>query len=68
MVGTNLVVNGLNGVEGGVYVVWMSTNLTLTAWMPVATNVLEAGGYFTLTATNAVNRQLPKVFYRLQKQ
>jgi hypothetical protein len=68
LVGTNLVVNGLDGVQGGVYVVWMSTNLTLTAWMPVATNVLEAGGYFTLTATNAVNRQLPKVFYRLQKQ
>ena len=43
----------------------MSTNVALpfSQWTPVATNVLNASGNFTITATNAVNRNIPKRFY-----
>ena len=65
--GTNLVVNGSNGLSGRTYVVLMSTNLTLPSsqWTPVATNVLNADGNFTITATNAVDPNALQRFYRL---
>ncbi len=66
IVGTNLVITGLNGVNGGSYVILMSTNLI--SWNPVATNALGVDGYFTLTATNIVNRKIFNGFYKLQKQ
>jgi hypothetical protein len=46
----------------------MSTNVALpfSQWTPVATNVLNASGNFTITATNAVNRNIPKRFYILK--
>jgi hypothetical protein len=70
LAGTNLVINGLNGVAGGTYVVLMSTNLTLpiNQWTRVVTNVLGTSGDFTLTATNAVNPNTPEQFYLLQAQ
>jgi PKD repeat protein len=66
--GTNLVVNGSNGLSGQTYYVLMSTNVALpfSQWTPVATNVLNASGNFTITATNAVNRNIPKRFYILK--
>jgi hypothetical protein len=62
------VVNGENGLSGLSYVVLMSTNLTLPAsqWTPVATNVLNTSGNFTITATNAVDPNAPQRFYRLE--
>jgi len=68
--GTNLVINGSNGFSGTVYYVLMSTNvsLPLNQWTPVATNVLNASGNFTITATNAVNLNVPQCFYILQMQ
>jgi hypothetical protein len=36
--------------------------------LPVATNVLNADGNFTITATNAVNPNVPQAFYMLQTQ
>ena len=66
--GTNLVINANNGLSGLTYLVLMSTNLTLppSQWMPVATNVLNTSGNFTLTATNAVDPNAPQRFYRLE--
>jgi uncharacterized repeat protein (TIGR03803 family) len=68
--GTNLVVNGSNGVSGRTCFVLMSTNLTLTLsqWPPVATNVLNANGNFTIIATNAVDPKAPQRFYILKMQ
>src|SRR5580692_8836024 len=68
--GTNLVLNGSNGLSGGTYSVLMSTNLNLPAsqWTPVATNVLSTSGDFTLTVTNAFVRSAPKRFYTLELQ
>jgi hypothetical protein len=42
--------------------------LPLSQWTPVATNVLSAGGNFTITATNTVTRGVPQRFYILQEQ
>ena len=66
--GSNLVVNGNNGLSGLTYFVLMSTNLTLPSsqWTPVATNALNADGNFTITATNAVDPNVPQRFYRLE--
>jgi uncharacterized repeat protein (TIGR03803 family) len=68
--GANLVLNGINGQSGGTYYALMSTNLALplSQWTPVATNVLSAGGNFTITATNTVTRGVPQRFYILQEQ
>jgi streptogramin lyase len=68
--GTNLVVNGINGLAGGTYYVFATTNaaLPLSQWTPVATNVLNATGNFTFTATNAVNPNSQQQFYILQLQ
>ena len=68
--GTNLVINGSNGLSGRTYYVLMTTNLTLSLsqWTPVATNVLNASGNFTITATNAVDSKAPHRFYILKMQ
>ncbi len=68
--GTNLVLNGSNGLSGGTYSVLMSTNLNLPSsqWTSVATNVLSASGDFTLTVSNAFVRSAPKRFYMLALQ
>jgi hypothetical protein len=68
--GTNLVLNGSNGLSGGTYYTWMSTNVAkpLNQWSPIATNVLGAGGNFTITITNTVNPTVPQRFYILQLQ
>jgi hypothetical protein len=67
LAGTNLVLNVANCITGGVYTVWMATNLALPLvnWTALATNVPN-GGNFTFTATNAVNRNTPQSFYLLQ--
>jgi|SRR5665213_187431 len=68
--GTNLVLNGINGVSGTTNYLLMGTNLTqpMSQWMRIATNILGAGGNFTITATNAVNPKVPGRFYILQMQ
>ncbi len=66
--GSDLTINGSNGVSGQTYYVLTTTNLALPGnlWVPVATNVLGAGGNFTLTVSNLVNASLPQSFFRLQ--
>jgi alpha-tubulin suppressor-like RCC1 family protein len=68
MAGANLVLNVANGLAGKTYFTLMSTNLTLqlTAWMPVATNVLNTTGNFNLTVTNGVAAQNPQRFFILK--
>jgi hypothetical protein len=68
--GTNLVLNGMNGLSGATYYVLMSTNLTrpLSQWTPVATNVLSASGNFTITVTNTVTTNTRQRFYVLETQ
>ena len=70
LAGTNLVLSGVYGVAGETYVVLTSTNLTQPPgqWTPVATNLLNTNGNFTLTATNVVVPKAPKRFYILQAQ
>jgi hypothetical protein len=66
--GTNLVLNGTNGMATGIYHLLTSTNLTLALnrWSSVATNVLTANGNFTITATNVVKPKSVSQFYVLQ--
>jgi uncharacterized repeat protein (TIGR03803 family) len=68
--GTNLVLNGINGVSGTTNYLLMGTNLAqpLSQWTPVATNVIGASGNFTITATNAVDSKAPGRFYILRLQ
>jgi len=68
--GTNLVINGSNGFSGTTCYVLMSTNVALpyNQWTPVATNMLNTSGNFSITATNAVNPTVPQSFYILQMQ
>ena len=65
LAGTNLVLNVANCITGGVYTVWMTTNLAPASWTPLATNVSN-GGSFTFIATNSVNGGAVQSFYRLQ--
>jgi hypothetical protein len=66
--GTNLMLNGANGVSGLKYSVLASTNLALplSQWRPLATNTWSANGNFNLTVTNALNPSVPSRFYLLQ--
>jgi hypothetical protein len=68
--GANLVFNGSNGIAGARFHLLTTTNVTLprSQWVPVATNVLGAGGNFTVTLTNAVNLSNRERFYMLQLQ
>jgi PKD repeat protein len=67
---TNLMITGSNGVSSVTYYVLTTTNLALprSQWTPVATNIWNANGNFSLTVTNAVNSSVPKRFYILQVQ
>ena len=66
--GTNVVLSATNGVAGGTYYVFSSTNLALplSQWTPVATNVLSGSGNFTTTVTNA--NTTAQQFFILQTQ
>jgi hypothetical protein len=69
LAGTNLVLNGSNGVSGTTNYLLMTTNLAMpkNQWTRIGTNVLVANGNFTLTATNAVDLDAPQRFYILQQ-
>ena len=69
--GTNVILAATNGAAGGTYYALTSTNagLPLNQWLPVVTNVLSAGGNFSITATNAANVGAPwQQFFILQTQ
>ena len=68
--GTNLTLNGANGLLGATYSTLTSTNVAkpLNQWTPVATNVLGASGNFTITVTNGTSLNAAQRFYILQLQ
>jgi hypothetical protein len=68
--GTNLVINGSNGLSNRTYQVLASTNVALSVsqWSPVATNVLNVNGNFTITVTNGVDSSFPQRFFILRLQ
>ncbi len=69
--GTNFILSATNGAAGGIYFTLASTilSLPLNQWTPVATNVLNAGGNFTIIVTNAVDASAPpEKFFILQTQ
>ncbi|HEX4122324.1 MAG TPA: leucine-rich repeat protein [Verrucomicrobiae bacterium] len=68
--GSNLVLNGTNGLSGGTYIVLTSATLAapLSQWTPMATNLLGASGNFSITITNAVSPGVAQRFYILQMQ
>jgi len=68
--GNNLLLDGSVGSSGMSYTVLMSTNLALpfSQWTPVATNLVETNGTFSITITNAVNPAASEGFYILKSQ
>jgi hypothetical protein len=69
--GPDVVITGTNGATGGPYVLLSTTNLLSppNQWTPVATNVLNANGPFSITATNANGPDAPaQQFFILQNQ
>jgi uncharacterized repeat protein (TIGR03803 family) len=66
--GANLVINGINGVSNKTYYILTTTNLgqPLSQWTPVVTNQVNTNGNFTITATNAVDRNAPQRYYILE--
>ena len=66
--GANLVINGINGVSNKTYYILTTTNLgqPLSQWTPVVTNQVNTNGNFTITATNAVDRNEPQRYYILE--
>lgn len=71
LAGTDVVLSATNGATGGTYHVLSTTNvaLPLSQWTPVATNVLNASGNFSITVTNAVTADGPsQQFFILQTQ
>jgi hypothetical protein len=66
--GTNLVIQGADGLVGWTYKVLTSSTPTgpKSGWTPIATNLLSATGPFTIVATNAVGSGSSKAFFVLE--
>jgi hypothetical protein len=66
IVGSNLVLSGTGGANGGTYYVLTATNLTtpLADWVTLATNTFDAAGNFI--ATNSINSNNSQQFYRIK--
>ena len=57
--GNKLVLNGTNGIPGGVYMLLTSTNLAtpLSSWLPLTTNSFDFSGRFSYTNSITVPQQ-----------
>jgi len=64
--GTNFVMGGNGGAPSGKYYVLTSTNvgLSLSQWTPLATNLFDGTGAFSVT--NTINPAQPRQFYILE--
>ncbi len=64
--GTNLLVEGVNGVKNANYYILESSDLALplSNWTRLATNEFDPNGGFAFT--NIINANVPKQFYQLQ--
>lgn len=56
LLGADVVLTATNGAAGATYQVLSSTNMVrpLPEWIPIATHLLDSGGGFSITVTNAV--------------
>ena len=70
LVGSDLMINGTNGVAGALCSILMSTNVALPVaqWTLLSTSTLSTNGNFTQVATNSVDLRASQRFYRLQMQ
>lgn len=68
--GSDILLQGINGVAGHTYTVLSSTDHSVprAAWIPIATNVLDNGGNFSLTVTNAAAPTARQRFFTVQAQ
>jgi hypothetical protein len=68
--GTQLMLNGTNGLASANYCVLTSTNLSLPLlqWTSIATNTLGANGNFSFTVSDVVNPSEAKRFFALLLQ
>ena len=68
--GRDLVLNGLNGIEGRSYSVLRSASATLpfNQWTSIGTYTLTSSGNFTFTVPNAVDPAAPQRYYILKLQ
>jgi hypothetical protein len=64
--GNQLILSGTNGFPGDIYYLSSATNLAAGLWTLAATNVIGAGGIFSITGR--VHSLMPQQFYRLQLQ
>lgn len=66
----NLTIQASGGFAGSTYLTLTSTNLLwpLDQWTPIATNVLTAGGNFSITITNGINPATPQQFLTIGMQ
>jgi autotransporter-associated beta strand protein len=62
----NLILSGSGGPGSWPYLTLATTNLASGVWTPVATNLFDADGTFSVTNPIAPNQ--PQVFYKLQLQ
>jgi fibronectin type 3 domain-containing protein/regulation of enolase protein 1 (concanavalin A-like superfamily) len=65
--GGNLVFSGTNGLAGGAYTIWSSTNIAtpLTNWIQVGSGDFDGNGNFS--STNAINTGETQQFYLLRQ-
>lgn len=65
--GSSLILNGTDGTAGGAYSVLTSTNLaaSLANWTPVASNVYDSSGNFSVT--NVLSHNNPAQFYIIKQ-
>jgi len=64
--GTNLKLSGVGGQSNSTFVVYSATNLTtpVSLWNPVATNLFD--GFGTFTITNAFSSNIPQQYFILK--
>ena len=67
MAGGSLVFSGTNGLPGGAYTIWSSTNLAtpLTNWIQVGAGTFDGNGNFG--TTNVINASETQQFYLLRQ-
>ena len=65
LAGNQVILNVANGVSGGTYVLYASTNLA-QGWTAVSTNTSASFGYFNLTVTNAAKLRPGTQFFYLK--
>ncbi len=67
---TNLTLTATNGIAGRTYLTLRGTNMAqpVHLWQPVATNLLNLDGAFTISATNAVITDSPQQYYILKME